>query len=45
MCAVLDEIYSSLLGTAPPWRGADAQGERAIREQPSWPQLVNGVPR
>jgi glycosyltransferase involved in cell wall biosynthesis len=45
MCAVLDEIYSSLLGTAPPWRGADAQGERAIREQPSWPQLVNGLPR
>jgi glycosyltransferase involved in cell wall biosynthesis len=45
MCAVLDEIYSSLLGAASPWRGSDAKGERAAREDRAGTQRVNGVPR
>jgi glycosyltransferase involved in cell wall biosynthesis len=55
MCAVLDEIYSSLLGTAPPPPDQGAGEEDAARGDPSWMQRVNqdlpwaqgvnGVPR
>lgn len=42
MCAVLDEIYSALLGTVP---AAPAQEERTTPGAPSSPQRVNGMPR
>ncbi len=45
MCAVLDEIYSSLLGAAPTGPDPEAPGERAGRHGPSRIQRVNGVAR
>jgi glycosyltransferase involved in cell wall biosynthesis len=45
MCAVLDEIYSSLLGTGPASRDFGAWGEHAERENVPRARWVNGVPR
>jgi len=45
MCAVLDEIYSSLLGAAPPAPARGARRRRAVRDgSPGMPQ-ANGAPR
>jgi glycosyltransferase involved in cell wall biosynthesis len=45
MCAVLDEIYSSLLGTGPSSRDPQVKRRRTARDRPSRRQQANGVPR
>jgi glycosyltransferase involved in cell wall biosynthesis len=45
MCAVLDEIYSSFLGTVPASRHPRARGKRAVRQYSSRRQQANGIRR
>jgi glycosyltransferase involved in cell wall biosynthesis len=45
MCAVLDEIYSSLLGTVPAAPDQRARAKRGARDGLSRGQRVNGAPR
>jgi glycosyltransferase involved in cell wall biosynthesis len=45
MCAVLDEIYSSLLGAGSSSREPQISGRRAAGRHPSRRQQANGVPR